>query len=181
MAKLTISQAARACRVARTTLQRAIKTGRLSLDAEHQVDTSELLRVGYQVDAAALHAATQQDRAVTQRNAAHLRSSMVQSDAAQQELALLRQERDMLQRENTRLVQQVEVLLTMQQGTQQHLTQAQQMLHEAQQRYDRLLEAPRPAPAAAPRPARPDATPYQSIPQGIPASWQQILSYMARE
>ena len=61
MAKLTISDAARACSVARTTIQRAVKTGRLSLDAEHQVDTAELLRVGYQVDAAVLHAASQQD------------------------------------------------------------------------------------------------------------------------
>ena len=33
MAKLTISEAARACHIARTTLQRAVKTGRLSLDA----------------------------------------------------------------------------------------------------------------------------------------------------
>ena len=60
MAKLTLSEAARACNVARTTIQRAVKTGRISLDAEHRVDTAELLRIGYQLDAAALHAATQQ-------------------------------------------------------------------------------------------------------------------------
>ena len=52
MAKITLSDAARACNVARTTIQRAVKTGRLSLDADHCVDTSELLRVGYQLDAA---------------------------------------------------------------------------------------------------------------------------------
>ena len=39
MAKLSISDAARACRVARSTLQRAIHTGRLSLDAEHRIDS----------------------------------------------------------------------------------------------------------------------------------------------
>jgi hypothetical protein len=39
MAKLTVSEAALACNVARTTIQRAVKTGRLSLDAEHRVDT----------------------------------------------------------------------------------------------------------------------------------------------
>jgi hypothetical protein len=61
MAKLTISDAARACGVARTTIQRAVKTGRLSLDAEHCVDTAELLRVGYQLDAAVLHAASGAD------------------------------------------------------------------------------------------------------------------------
>src|SRR5213076_2728920 len=70
MAKLTLSQAARACGVARTTIQRAVKTGRLSLDAEHLVDTAELLRVGYEVDAAMLHAAAQQAPRQTPQNAA---------------------------------------------------------------------------------------------------------------
>ena len=59
MAKLTLSEAARACNVARTTIQRAVKTGRVALDAEPRVDTAELLRIGYQLDAAVLHAATQ--------------------------------------------------------------------------------------------------------------------------
>ena len=52
MAKLTISDAARACRVARSTLQRAVNAGRLSLDADHRVDTAELLRAGYTLHAA---------------------------------------------------------------------------------------------------------------------------------
>jgi hypothetical protein len=48
------------------------------------------------------------------------------------------------------------MLHTMHQTTQQQLTQAQQMLHEMQHRYDRLLEAPRPAPPArAESPPRP--------------------------
>ena len=61
--KLTLSEAARACNVARTTIQRAVKTGRLSLDAEHRVDTADLLHVGYHPDAAVLHAASQQPAA----------------------------------------------------------------------------------------------------------------------
>jgi len=52
MAKLTISDAARACRVARNTLQHAINAGRLSLDAEHRVETAELLRADYTLHAA---------------------------------------------------------------------------------------------------------------------------------
>ena len=67
MAKLTISVAARACGVARTTIQRAVRTGRLSLDAEHQVDTAELLRAGYRVDAAVLYAGSQQPIAPMQQ------------------------------------------------------------------------------------------------------------------
>jgi hypothetical protein len=150
MAKLTISEAARACNVARTTIQRAVKTGRLSLDAEHRVDTAELLRIGYQLDAAALHAAAQQVTALTQQNAAPQHSTMPQQAAAPQELQLLRQERDALQRERDLLMQQVDMLRSMHQTTQQQLTQAQQMLHEMQHRYDRLLEAPRQASLATP-------------------------------
>src|SRR5947209_16600286 len=67
MATLTLSEAARVCNGARTTMQRAIKTGRLSLDAAHRVDTAELLRVGYQLAAAVLPAAAQQVRSRTQQ------------------------------------------------------------------------------------------------------------------
>jgi hypothetical protein len=153
MAKLTISDAARACGVARTTIQRAVKTGRLSLDAEHQVDTAELLRLGYPVDAAVLHAVSQQGVSTMQRDAAPPRSTPQRSDAALQELQLIRQERDLLQQERNRLAQQVDVLLALHQTTQQQPTQAQQMLHEMQHRYDRLLEAPRSAPVPASGPS----------------------------
>jgi hypothetical protein len=159
MAKLTLSDAARACGVARTTIQRAVKTGRLSLDAEHLVDTAELLRVGYQVDAAVLHAASQQPPRQTPQNAALTDSIPQRSDAAPLEFQLLRQERDMLQQERNRLAQQVDVLLALHQTTQQQLTQAQQMLHEMQHRYDRLLEAPRPVPTPAPPGARVSSPP----------------------
>jgi hypothetical protein len=49
-------------------------------------------------------------------------------------------------------MQQVDMLRSMHQTTQQQLTHAQQMLHEMQHRYDRLLEAPR---STAP-PSRPE-------------------------
>jgi hypothetical protein len=118
MAKLTISDAARACNVARTTLQRAVKAGRLSLDTEHRVDTAELLRVGYHLDAAVLHAASQQEAAPTQQAAAPQRSTTQQPGAAAQDLQLVRQERDALQRERDLLMQQVTMLHTMHQTTQ---------------------------------------------------------------
>jgi hypothetical protein len=49
-------------------------------------------------------------------------------------------------------MQQVNLLHTMHQTTQQQLTQVQQMLHEMQHRYDCLLEAPRTAPPPRPAP-----------------------------
>jgi len=143
MAKLTISDAARACHVARTTIQRAVKTGRLALDPDHCVDTAELLRVGYHLDAAVLHAASQQTSVAMQQDAAPQRSPTQQQGGAGQELQLLRQERDALQRERDLLMQQIDMLRSMHQTTQQQLTQAQQMLHEMQHRYDRLLDMPR--------------------------------------
>jgi hypothetical protein len=177
MAKLTLSEAARACNVARTTIQRAVKTGRLSLDAEHRVDTAELLRIGYQLDAAVLHAASQQSSVSMHQDAAPQRSTTQQDGAAGQELQLIRQERDALQRERDLLMQQVSMLHTMHQTTQQQLTQAQQMLHEMQHRYDRLLDMPRPASQASPqdtlgatqarrRPERPPASQSQPEAQG---------------
>ena len=170
MAKLTISEAARACNVARTTVQRAVKTGRLSLDAEHRVDTSELLRVGFHLDAAVLHAASQQVAADTQQDAAPQRSTTQQPGVATQELQLLRQERDALQRERDVLMQQVTMLHTMHQTTQQQLTQAQQMLHEMQHRYDRLLDMPRSPLPPAPRPAQQPAVSRPAAPREAPTS-----------
>ena len=51
MAELTISEAAQACGVNRSTLQRAVQAGRLSLTQDHRVDTAELLRVGFTLHA----------------------------------------------------------------------------------------------------------------------------------
>ncbi len=161
MAQLTISNAARACRVARSTLQRAINAGRLSLVADHQVDTAELLRAGY-----ALHAARQE----VLQDAAE-RSTPTRQEAAgaappaaalmQQTLAALERENALLRaaldaaaarkheaRENTQAARDERALLL-------------QMLQEMQHRYDRLLEAPRsvPAPSAlAPRGPSPEDT-----------------------
>jgi Recombinase len=47
MATLTISDASRLCRCPRSTLQRAVRAGRLHLDIEHRLDPDELTRAGY--------------------------------------------------------------------------------------------------------------------------------------
>ena len=79
MAKLTLSEAVRACNVARTTIQRAVKTGRISLDAEHRVDTAERFRMGYHLDAAGPCI-----------NAAGRSTTAQQQGVASQELQLIR-------------------------------------------------------------------------------------------
>ena len=55
MPALTVSAAARLCGVDRRTLQRAIQTGRLPLDAQHCLSREALIAAGY------LDAATPQD------------------------------------------------------------------------------------------------------------------------
>jgi len=47
MATLTIADAARRCGVARRTLQRAIRTGRLPLTPDHRVTLAALQQAGY--------------------------------------------------------------------------------------------------------------------------------------
>jgi hypothetical protein len=61
----------------------------------------------------------------------------------------------------------------------EHIRYLSQMLHESQQRYDRLLEAPRVQPAAeASRPAPRTTTPSMTT---LPATWQRILGYMREQ
>jgi hypothetical protein len=160
MAKLTISDAARACRVARSTLQRAINAGRLSLDANHQVDTAELLRAGY-----TLHAAPRDETRRTRHDALHdaaERSTPMRQDAAgaaPSEAALMKQTIAALERENALLRAALDAAAAREHEARENTQAAReeralllQMLQEAQHRYDRLLAAPRPSPA-------PDAPP----------------------
>src|SRR5215471_7089938 len=103
MAKLTISDAARVAGVARSTLHRAIKAGRLSIDPDGHLDTAELLRAGYtlhvappQGDATPLH-----DAPPRTRSAQHppFPAELQALQAVQQERDLLRLERDVLRQQ----------------------------------------------------------------------------------
>jgi hypothetical protein len=178
------SEAARACGVARTTLQRAVRAGRLSLTPEHQVDTSELMRAGYRVDAAALHAAFSPAAQHVQQDAAPLCSTPAAPDEAaawqrecdrllgQQDRILA--ERDQWRQQAERLQAQQQTTMEMLHGMQQQMTQMQQMLHHMQLRYDRLLEAPKPT-AGTPYPA---GVPYTRPQAFMPEIWQRILAYI---
>ena len=150
MATLTIAEAARCCRVARSTLQRAIQAGRLSLTQDHRVDTAELLRAGYTLHAAqqphepTVAAAALHDAADKQPDAA---AAMPQpASRSSSESAALQQRVAQLEQENARL--QAELATSQQLSTwlrQLHETTLQQHA-ENMQRFDRLLEAGRPAP-----------------------------------
>jgi hypothetical protein len=143
MAKLSISDAARVAGVARSTLQRAVRAGRLSLDTNHQVDTTELLRAGFTLHAAPPRAA---DMPHAARQDAAARSTPLPHRAApppDPELALLRQEREALQRERDLLARQVDAALAREQAALEREALLLHMLEQVQQQNQRLLEAGR--------------------------------------
>jgi len=160
MAKLTISEAARVAGVARSTLQRAIRTGRLSLSPDHTVDTAELLRAGY-----TLHAALQEQTAATLQDAAS-HSGSVQQDApgpVPQGLSLLKQEMALLERERDLLRAALDAAAAREQVSLEREARLLHLLEQAQAQSHRLLEAPRTsAPARAPRTSTTVTAPGQS-------------------
>jgi len=166
MAKLTISDAARVAGVARSTLHRAIRAGRLSVDPDGYVDTAELLRAGY-----TLQRSTPQQRVVALQDATP-RSSSAQQIATsavsqgemllQQERDLLRLERDLLRRELEAAHMREQAALEREQAAREREALLLHMLEQVQQQNQRLLEAPRPAPA----PPGSAAVPVPSAPRG---------------
>ena len=178
MAKLTITDAARVAGVVRSTLHRAINAGRLSADPDGHLDTAELLRAGYtlhgstqQDPRSALHAATLRSRVAQQpRSTAEIQDLL----ALQQERDLLRLERDLLRREleGAQLREQAALGREQEAREESHAAREREalllrMMEQMQQRYDRLLDVPRPPPPAAPRPApRPRATDSLGDPRG---------------
>jgi hypothetical protein len=177
MAKLTISDASRVAGVARSTLHRAINAGRLSVDPDGHLDTAELLRAGY-----TLQGNTQQEKGGALQDATP-RASVAQHPhssletprllALQQECDLLRLERDVLRRELEAAQVREQAALGREQEAREERQAARErealllrMVEQMQQRYDRLLDAPRPpAPAPQPTPAR---QPTVSRPAALP-------------
>jgi hypothetical protein len=170
MARLTITDAARVAGVARSTLHRAIKAGRVSVDPDGHLDTAELLRASYtlhvatpQADATPLHDATPRTRSA-QHRAFPAEPQALQ--AVQQERDLLRLERDLLRQQLDAAQQREQAALEREREARDERRAARdrealllRMVEQTQQRYDRLLDLPRPPappqsrpPPCAPRP-----------------------------
>jgi hypothetical protein len=169
MAKLTISDAAHVAGVSRSTLHRAIKHGRISLDPDGRLDTAELLRAGYMLQQALRQPRTRmtQDATPKRRNGSQDRKT-----PADHELAALEREREVLQREldATRelMRQEREAALERERASRERETLLLHMLQEAQRQHQRVLEAP--AWSSPPRSA--------SSPAARATMWNRILDYM---
>jgi hypothetical protein len=162
MAKLTISDAARVAGVARSTLHRAIKQGRLSVDPDGHLDTAELLRAGYTLQRSLPHETRQALQGATPRSRSapqvSIPADMQPMMLMHQERDLLRLERDLLRRELDAAHIREQTALERAQATREREALLLRMLEHVQQQRQRLLEAGRrPVP-----PPAPDATPARA-------------------
>src|SRR4029450_8719732 len=100
MAKLSITDATHVAGVARSTLYRAIQTGRLSADPDGRLDTAELLRAGY-----TLQRSAQQNKDVALHDAPPRTTDAQQPSAPAETQAfhVMPQRRDLLRLDSARL------------------------------------------------------------------------------
>jgi hypothetical protein len=173
MAKLTIPEAATLTQKHRSTLYRAIEAGRLSCDPDGRIDTAELLRAGYTLQPPPLPHATpphdeaRQPDATTQHHATpqHVaqQTSISPSDV---EMMLLKRERDMLQQHLDTTRDMLQQQLDATRDYREQIRYLSQLLHDMQQRYDRLLEAPRPPETPSP------------VPVARQTTWQRLRAFL---
>jgi hypothetical protein len=169
MAKLTISDAARVAGVSRSTLHRAIKQGRISLDPDGRLDTAELLRVGYMLQQPLRQPRTRMTQDATPQSG---KVSQDREAPADRERAALEREREVLHREldATRelMRQEREAALERERASRERETLLLHMLQEAQRQNQRLLEAP----------AWTSPTRSASSSAARATVWDRILDYM---
>jgi len=130
MATLTISDAARVTGVSRMLLYRYIKSGKLSRTSDGLLDTAELLRAGLMLQQRDVMSDVTTLHDVTPGPVTHVTP----------DVTTLERLVDVLQRE-------LDAATTREQDYREHIAQLTQMLQQSQQRYDRLLDTPRPPPA----------------------------------
>ena len=135
MAKLSKVDAAKAAGVSRQTLYTYIKDHRLSVDADGLIDTAELLRAGFTLPT--LHETGRQDVKPVGQSLTSRLDTLDTLDVYQDMVAMLKQQLNEAQAREQAALERERVA----RDREAHLLQ---MLQDMQQRYDRLLDAPRP-------------------------------------
>jgi hypothetical protein len=173
--KLTKADAARQLGISRTTLYKFIEQGRLSSTPDGLIDQTELVRIAPTLDAhRARHLTpvhiTRLD-AYTPGIEHHERT--VDSVSGQHE------QPSTARQLTSTLEAVVDILRGQLQAAQEREALLLRMLHESQQRYDRLLDVPRPAPQAAPPRRRERRTPPPaSVPPDPPPGLVDVTTRM---
>ena len=164
MARLTKADAARQLGIARSTLYKLIDQGKVSPSPDGLIDQAELVRVAAYVDTLRERPRTSADTSVTPAQAhAETLLGRLRTDDREQ---LRTSARERPQTSSDALVdilrEQIQILRDELQEARQERQAARErevlllhMVEQMQQRYDRLLEAPRPAAVPLPGPRAP--------------------------
>jgi hypothetical protein len=190
MAKLTKAEAARQMGISRTTLYKLIHAGTLSVHPDGTIDTTELVR------AVSTLATPVQREHFTPVHGEHLRVHSVQSGVDEVDSEIIddghnerslgvhreRREQVFTERQLTSTYRELvdtlrEQLLAAREREkdyQARIAWLEQHVDQIQQRYDRLLEAPRPTPPAQAS----SPSPRTIAPVGLPATWQRVMEYL---
>jgi hypothetical protein len=151
MARLSISDAARVAGVSRVTLHRYIKAGRLSRMPDGSIDTVELVRAGFVLQAETLTSDTPATPVLLDDTAAPRTPTVTAETHARERLLELLQQQ--VEEYRALLRQQAEESRERERAYQAQITWLQQRVDHEHQRYDRLLEAPRGDPVLMPHSA----------------------------
>ena len=167
MARLTKADAARQLGISRTTLYKLIDQGKVSATPDGLIDTAELGRVASTVHVQSARARTPLDADVLdaqtngdEHDERPVSTSSERSGQTSSERQLTSTYRDLVDI----LRAQLQAAQERERAYQEHIERLTLMLHEAQQRSDRLLEAGRSVPA--PTPQAPVAVSNTSAPRG---------------
>jgi hypothetical protein len=150
MAKLTKADAARQLGISRTTLYKLIDQGRVSATPDGMIDTAELVRVASTVHAQHERPRTPQGTGVldTQHSSyEHTERPVYTSSEHREQVSGERQLTSTYHDLVDILREQLQAAQARERAYQEHIERLTLMLHEAQQRSDRLLDTPRSAPA----------------------------------
>ncbi len=159
MARLTKADAARQLGISRTTLYKLIDEGKVSATPDGLIDTAELVRVASTVHATRERVRTSlytgvldAQRSGDEHDERPVYTSSERPAQVSSERQLASTYRDLVDI----LREQLQAAQERERAYQEHIERLTLMLHEAQHRSDRLLEAPRGAPVA---PARATSVP----------------------
>ena len=167
MARLTKADAARQLGISRTTLYKLIEQGKVSATPDGLIDTAELVRVASTVYAQTERPRTPLDTEVLdtqQSSGEHTERPVSTSSAHREQVSSERQLTSTYRDLVDILREQLQAAQARERAYQEHIERLTLMLHEAQQRSDRLLDVPRSAPA--PTPPVPVTEPAPRTPRG---------------
>src|SRR5262245_28099447 len=174
MARLSKSAAARQLQISRTTLYKLIEQGALSATPDGMIDSAELVRVAPLVDSLKERTWTSMDSMHSIHEAQPRAQDEQAVDSVHEQPWTPVHERERtstLQDMVDTLREQMQLMRAELQAAREERTLLLQMLQDMHQRYDRLLDMPRPSPQEPPDTTQaPRRVPHRVARQDMPTS-----------